>query len=305
MLLTLEYAESEVDDLAASLETVLKPVHEREAASLRARLLKVQRMYHDLAGDLDRLHSTPVLPGSWGSRDYEARFLRAVVTADVLPRSRAELAQITGRSASNVGTLLTRAGLENRQRPPALVPISQPVDVVREAFALSKGRGKLHDVVALRNGQPIAAELFHPATAQAFAEAHAQSGATIAVRIWERAEQVVVADVQAPKPRARRVMSPDASPGRSQATPPVQAVPAMPPSTFTGAGYDPAWVRRVLLLAYLRLSAIQQREVAYPVVADLSGRELVELLLLEYPDTVDDPLLHTLIEEHGVTIVEG
>jgi hypothetical protein len=25
-------------------------------------------------------------------------------------------------------------------------------------------------------------------------------------------------------------------------------------------------------------------------MADLSGRELVELLLLEYPDTVDDPL---------------
>jgi hypothetical protein len=50
---------------------------------------------------------------------------------------------------------------------------------------------------------------------------------------------------------------------------------------------------------------MQQREVSYEVLADLSARELVELLLLEYPDAVDDPLVRGLRDEFGGMVGEG
>jgi hypothetical protein len=184
------------------------------------------------------------------------------------------------------------------------VEIQKPAEVVSQAFAISKGRGKLHEVVALRDGQQIAAEVFHPATAQGFAETYVQSGATIAVRIWERAEQVITEDIQMVK-RRRRALAGLTDPQTSR--PPKSSHPpySASNSTYTGPGYDPEWVRQTLLNAYLRLCAYRQREVAYDVVANLSGRELVALLLLEYPDTVDDPLLRDLQNEHGGVIGEG
>ncbi len=258
---------SDIPTLVQNLHDTLAPVYaDQDQAEVRRRERRCQDAYAWLKAALDDPHSTPLPPGWTNGSQYAAILLRALTEADPEPRSRETISLITGRWPSSVKAMLDRAGLENVRREEVMPLPAGPGDVKAQAFQTARGKGKVIELVARQEGQILDRHTLQADDAQTWADTQRQAGHEVAMRVNLVAEQKVVGPVQPPRPRP--VHSPKPHVGRAELTPPAVCLSA--------PGYDPLYVRDLLLTGYVRLHHLPPLEPR--LVSTLTLQDAVDLL---------------------------
>jgi DNA primase len=184
--------------------------------------------------------------------EYAAYLLRAVHDANPdCDLSRFEMGLLTGRRPQNIESVLARAGLENVAQADEWVRLPGAAKVRLAACQAARGKGQIAGIVARADQGQAESRALDAPDLQPWAEAQAQAGRKLEVRLRRRAKQQVVGAVQPTKPRERKpVATGDNDQGAVQepiqpeaenSTPEPRAVSIPRPPRYTGPGLAPDW----------------------------------------------------------------
>lgn len=239
--------EGEAVIVAAELDAALAPAYRAQSNREQAAIKRAKRRRANLEQELDDWHSTP-LPEGWplgSAANYRAAFLHAVVKADPdKPRSRRQIADITGVEHSAVKAVRTRAGLKAHQQAPVYAPIKAASELSNQV----RQYGRTHNARALkvvsRRADGSATEwMYQKDTAPQLVAEQIAAGAEVFVEFsLPNTHEVVREAPPAVERKPREYVEGLQSRPAEHTTEPK-------PERYYGPGYDPRWIMQQLKLA--------------------------------------------------------
>ncbi len=287
--------QGEAAAVAAELDAALAPAYKAQGNQERTAIKRAKRRRANLENELEDWHSTPLPPG-WplgSAANYRAAFLHAVVKADPdKPRSRRQIADLTGVEDSSVKAVRARAGLRARQQEPIYAPIKAISELNKEV----RQYGRTHNARALKvvskRADGSAAEwTYQKDNALALVAEQIAAGAEVFVEFSLPNQHEVIRE-SPPEPAVRK---PKEHIEGLESRPP-QHISEPKPERYYGPGYDPRWIMAQLKLA-LKLLGWQPASAGLvnPETGEIAPdepRAIIELLIgrpLAPPASVDDP----------------
>jgi hypothetical protein len=187
------------------------------------------------------------LPEGWplgNAARYRAAFLRVTVKADPdNPRSRREIADLTGLGHSAVGEVVKRAALKAHQQAPVRLPIKH----VSELTSQVKQYGRTHKARALKitsqhkDGRTVE-WLYQRESAPGIVAGELAAGARVHVEFSLPNIYEVLGEVP---PSVGKKSSNEVNPVGSKTT----QAGSVKPGRYYGPGYDPRWLLKQTQLA--------------------------------------------------------
>jgi hypothetical protein len=253
------------------LKTACKVKNEVEARRLAKLYVKNLSILRERIRDP---HSSPLPRKLVNIAQYRRYYVRAIHEADPTPRSYEDWQLIAGVRHGAVKALIENAGLENRDRPPEIIPIQMKGNVVSQILKAAQGKGKVYELIALENGREVETEPFDLSTAQSWCAAQSGKGRTLAAKMRVCSKQVIVGDVQPVKERQPRQAAPVVDEPSDEAPAPKAPRPRREPLTLMQKFRQ--YQRDYLATAYCRLNGADRSN-----LNDLTISDLVDLLLVK------------------------
>jgi hypothetical protein len=238
-----ELSPVEATELTTLLNSKTKDFRAKNEAQYKVRWKRAKRQYFALEASLSNLHSTELPPAPIRkAKDYKALFLRGQVEAGQDNRSGREIAQSLGMQRQSVNQILSHAGVESiSQYERVSIDKSNVAKLDRIGYEVKGYPRTLHiDTQVMPYNPEQAASVINEAIEQ---------GKEVAITYQVKNKQVIATDEIFPEKPADKVEKHPAEPvEKTEKERPANAEQRKEQRHY-GPSFDPAWVKRQLVLA--------------------------------------------------------
>jgi hypothetical protein len=250
-----ELSPAEANEITALLNSKTKDFRAKNEVQYKVRWKRAKRQYFALEASLSNLHSTELPPAPIRkAKDYKALFLRGQVEAGQDNRSGREIAQSLGMQRQSVNQVLSYAGVKNTEQfDRVTIDKSNVAKLDRIGYEVKGYPRKLQ----IENEEPIP---YRQEEAVSVINAAIEQGKQVTVTYQLKSKQVIATDEIFPaKPANKPEKRPTESVEKVVEEHPVDAQKRKEQRHY-GTSFDPAWVKRQLVLALMvaKLGYIQR-----------------------------------------------